>query len=90
MFNPALKKSPYIPPLDGWRALSIGVVVHPSQLQSTVPILGPLLKIFATVVEVCGEIFFAISISSRQPQFLAIDWAISHTVAQRHPKWRHS
>jgi peptidoglycan/LPS O-acetylase OafA/YrhL len=62
MSNPALKQSTYIPTLDGWRALSIGLVIlHHSQVRYTVPILGPLLQILANFGEVGVELFFAIS-----------------------------
>jgi peptidoglycan/LPS O-acetylase OafA/YrhL len=60
--NPALKGSAYIHTLDGWRALSIGLVIlHHSQIHSSVPILGPLLQSLARVSEVGVELFFAIS-----------------------------
>jgi peptidoglycan/LPS O-acetylase OafA/YrhL len=62
MSNPALKQSTYIPTLDGWRALSIGLVIlHHSQVRCTVPILGPLLQILANFGELGVELFFAIS-----------------------------
>jgi peptidoglycan/LPS O-acetylase OafA/YrhL len=62
MSDPALKPSTYIPTLDGWRALSIGLVIlHHSQIQSNVPILGPLLQSLAHFGEVGVEVFFAIS-----------------------------
>jgi peptidoglycan/LPS O-acetylase OafA/YrhL len=62
MSDPALKPSAYLPTLDGWRALSIGlVIIHHSQIQLTVPIIGPLLQSIARVGEVGVEIFFAIS-----------------------------
>jgi len=62
MSDPALKPSTYIPTLDGWRALSITLVVlHHSQIQSSIPILGPLLQFLAHVGEVGVELFFAIS-----------------------------
>ena len=61
MSNPALKQSTYIPTLDGWRALSIGLVIlHHSQVRCTVPIPA-LLQILANVGEVGVELFFAIS-----------------------------
>jgi peptidoglycan/LPS O-acetylase OafA/YrhL len=60
--NPALKGSAYIHTLDGWRALSIALVIlHHSQIHSSVPILGPLLQSLARVGEVGVELFFAIS-----------------------------
>lgn len=60
--DPALKQATYIPTLDGWRALSIGLVIlHHSQVQCTVPILGPLLQSLANFGEVGVELFFAIS-----------------------------
>ena len=62
MSDPALKQATYIPTLDGWRALSIGLVIlHHSQVQCTVPILGPLLQSLANFGEVGVELFFAIS-----------------------------
>ena len=60
--NPALKQSAYMPTLDGWRALSIGLVIlHHSRVPDTVPILGPLLQALANLGEVGVELFFAIS-----------------------------
>jgi peptidoglycan/LPS O-acetylase OafA/YrhL len=60
--DPALKPSSYIPTLDGWRALSIGLVIlHHSRVQCTVPILGPLLQSLSNFGEVGVELFFAIS-----------------------------
>src|ERR1700728_4808234 len=62
MSNPAFNQSTYIPTLDGWRALSIVLVIlHHSQLRCTVPILGPLLQALANLGEVGVELFFAIS-----------------------------
>ncbi len=62
MTDPALKPSAYLPTLDGWRALSIGLVIlHHSQIQLTVPVIGPLLQSLAHVGEVGVELFFAIS-----------------------------
>jgi peptidoglycan/LPS O-acetylase OafA/YrhL len=62
MSDPAVKLSTYVPTLDGWRALSISLVVlHHSQIQSSVPILGPLLQSLAHLGEVGVELFFAIS-----------------------------
>jgi peptidoglycan/LPS O-acetylase OafA/YrhL len=56
------KQSTYLPTLDGWRALSIALVVlHHSQLDLTVPLFGPLLQWLSNVGEVGVEIFFAIS-----------------------------
>jgi peptidoglycan/LPS O-acetylase OafA/YrhL len=38
MSDPAVKPSTYIPTLDGWRALSITLVIlHHSQIHSSVP-----------------------------------------------------
>jgi len=51
-----------MPTLDGWRALSIGLVIlHHSRVPDTVPILGPLLQALANLGEVGVELFFAIS-----------------------------
>jgi peptidoglycan/LPS O-acetylase OafA/YrhL len=58
----AEKPSAYIPTLDGWRALSIALVIlHHSQIQFNIPVLGPLLQSFARFGEVGVELFFAIS-----------------------------
>jgi peptidoglycan/LPS O-acetylase OafA/YrhL len=62
MSDPALKPSAYLPTLDGWRALSIGLVIlHHSQIQLTAPVIGPLLQSLARFGEVGVELFFAIS-----------------------------
>jgi peptidoglycan/LPS O-acetylase OafA/YrhL len=56
------KQSTYLPTLDGWRALSIALVVlHHSQLGLTVPLFAPLLQWLSNIGEVGVEIFFAIS-----------------------------
>ncbi len=58
----AEKPSAYIPTLDGWRALSITLVIlHHSQIQCDVPIIGPFLESLARFGEVGVELFFAIS-----------------------------
>jgi peptidoglycan/LPS O-acetylase OafA/YrhL len=57
-----LKPSAYLPTLDGWRALSISLVIlHHSQIQITTPIIGPILQSLAKFGEVGVELFFAIS-----------------------------
>ena len=63
MSDPALKPSSYIPTLDGWRAVSIGLVIlHHSPLRcNVVPFLGTLLQALGKVGEVGVELFFAIS-----------------------------
>jgi peptidoglycan/LPS O-acetylase OafA/YrhL len=62
MSDPALKQSTYLPTLDGWRALSIVLVVmHHSQIQLHVPIFGALLQAIGNTGEVGVELFFAIS-----------------------------
>jgi peptidoglycan/LPS O-acetylase OafA/YrhL len=62
MSDPALKPSAYLLTLDGWRALSIGLVMlHHSQIQLAVPVIGPLLQSLAHFGEVGVELFFAIS-----------------------------
>ena len=62
MSDPALKQSTYLPTLDGWRALSIALVIlHHSQLHSNVPIFDALLQALSEVGEVGVEVFFAIS-----------------------------
>ena len=56
------KQSTYLPTLDGWRALSIALVVlHHSQVHVSVPVLGPMLQWLSNIGEVGVEIFFAIS-----------------------------
>jgi hypothetical protein len=68
-FQPRVKTVYYLPTFDGWRALSIGLVIlHHSQVQYRAPILGPLVQSLARVGEMGVELFFAISgllISSR-------------------------
>jgi peptidoglycan/LPS O-acetylase OafA/YrhL len=62
MSDPALKQSTYLPTLDGWRAVSIALVIlHHSQVRCTVPLLGALLQSLSNVGEVGVELFFAIS-----------------------------
>jgi len=62
MSDPALKQSTYLPTLDGWRALSIVLVIlHHSQIQSNVPIFGTLLQSVSDAGEAGVELFFAIS-----------------------------
>src|ERR1700733_2041679 len=62
MSDAALKPSAYLPTLDGWRALSISLVIlHHSQIQLAVPVIGPLLQSLAQFGEVGVELFFAIS-----------------------------
>jgi peptidoglycan/LPS O-acetylase OafA/YrhL len=62
MSGAALKPSTYIPTLDGWRALSIGLVIlHHSSIRCTVPVLGALLQSLSNFGEVGVEVFFAIS-----------------------------
>ena len=62
MSVPAKKLSTYIPTLDGWRAVSIALVVlHHSQVQCSVPVLGSLLRALGYAGEAGVEIFFAIS-----------------------------
>ena len=62
MSDPAVKPSTYVPTLDGWRALSIALVImHHSQIQYRIPVLGPLLQSIAHLGEVGVELFFAIS-----------------------------
>jgi peptidoglycan/LPS O-acetylase OafA/YrhL len=56
------KPSTYIPALDGWRAVSIGLVImHHTQVQCAVPVLGVLLQAISRFGEVGVEVFFAIS-----------------------------
>jgi peptidoglycan/LPS O-acetylase OafA/YrhL len=62
MPDPALKQSNYLSTLDGWRALSIVLVVlHHSQIQLHTPILGAFLQSIINSGEVGVEIFFGIS-----------------------------
>src|SRR3984885_2047795 len=62
MSDAALKPSAYLPTLDGWRALSISLVIlHHSQIQLAVPVIGPLFSTLAQFGEVGVELFFAIS-----------------------------
>jgi peptidoglycan/LPS O-acetylase OafA/YrhL len=62
MSDSASKQSSYLPTLDGWRALSIMLVIlHHSQIQLNVPILGTLLQSMSNAGEVGVELFFAIS-----------------------------
>lgn len=62
MSDPAVKPLTYIPTLDGWRAISITLVIlSHSQIQSHIPILGPLLQSLAHFGEVGVDLFFAIS-----------------------------
>jgi peptidoglycan/LPS O-acetylase OafA/YrhL len=58
----ALKQSTYLPTLDGWRALSIVLVVlHHSQIQLNVPVLGATIQAISNAGEVGVELFFGIS-----------------------------
>jgi peptidoglycan/LPS O-acetylase OafA/YrhL len=62
MSETALKQSTYIPTLDGWRAVSIALVIlHHSQVRCTVPFLGAVLQSLSKVGEIGVELFFAIS-----------------------------
>jgi peptidoglycan/LPS O-acetylase OafA/YrhL len=62
MSDATAKQSTYMPTLDGWRALSIGLVImHHSQVQCTVPVLGLMLHALSNFGEVGVELFFAIS-----------------------------
>jgi peptidoglycan/LPS O-acetylase OafA/YrhL len=62
MPDPASKQSTYLPTLDGWRAVSIILVIlHHSQIQSHVPVFGALLQWMSDAGEVGVELFFAIS-----------------------------
>src|ERR1700761_1579497 len=56
------KDSTYLPTLDGWRALSIGLVLMShSQVSCTIPVLGALLRSLSSLGEEGVELFFAIS-----------------------------
>ncbi len=62
MSDRSAKQSTYLPTLDGWRALSIALVIlHHSQVHVSVPVLGPLLQWLSDIGELGVEIFFAIS-----------------------------
>jgi peptidoglycan/LPS O-acetylase OafA/YrhL len=62
MSDSASKPSTYLPTLDGWRALSIMLVIlcH-SRIHFNVPIFGTLLQSLSNAGEVGVELFFAIS-----------------------------
>jgi peptidoglycan/LPS O-acetylase OafA/YrhL len=52
----------YLPALDGWRALSIGLVIlHHSQVRCSIPVLESLLQALSRAGEVGVELFFSIS-----------------------------
>ena len=56
------QSSQYIPTLDGWRAVSIALVIlHHCHLHSSLPVAGYLLQRLYDVGEVGVELFFAIS-----------------------------
>jgi peptidoglycan/LPS O-acetylase OafA/YrhL len=62
MSTPRPKDSTYLPTLDGWRALSIGLVLMShSQVSCTIPVLGALLRSLSGLGETGVELFFAIS-----------------------------
>ena len=62
MSDTATKQSNYIPTLDGWRAVSIVLVIlHHLHVQCSVPVLGALLRILSDEGEIGVELFFAIS-----------------------------
>jgi peptidoglycan/LPS O-acetylase OafA/YrhL len=59
---PNSKESTYIPTLDGWRALSIGLVLMShSPVSCTVPVLGALLHSLNSFGGIGVEVFFGIS-----------------------------
>ena len=62
MPDPRSQQQGYIPTLDGWRALSIGLVIlHHSQVRCSIPVLAPLLQSLSQAGEVGVELFFSIS-----------------------------
>ncbi len=62
MLIPNSKESTYIPTLDGWRALSIGLVLMShSPVSCTVPVLGALLQSLSNFGGIGVEVFFGIS-----------------------------
>ena len=62
MPDPGSQEQGYIPALDGWRALSIGLVIlHHSQVRCSIPVLAPLLQSLSRAGEVGVELFFSIS-----------------------------
>jgi peptidoglycan/LPS O-acetylase OafA/YrhL len=62
MPDPHSKEQGYIPALDGWRALSIGLVIlHHSQVRCSIPVLASLLQALSRAGEVGVELFFSIS-----------------------------
>jgi peptidoglycan/LPS O-acetylase OafA/YrhL len=59
---PNSKESTYIPTLDGWRALSIGLVLMShSPVSCTIPVLGALLQSLSNFGGIGVEVFFGIS-----------------------------
>lgn len=57
-----MRQSNYISTLDGWRAISIALVLlHHSQLRSDIPFADWLLQSLSNVGEIGVELFFAIS-----------------------------
>jgi peptidoglycan/LPS O-acetylase OafA/YrhL len=62
MLTPNSKQPTYIPTLDGWRAVSIGLVLMShSRVSCTVPVLGPLLRSLSNFGGIGVEVFFGIS-----------------------------
>ncbi len=62
MPDPVSQQSSYIPALDGWRALSIGLVIlHHSHVRCSIPVLASLLQSLSKAGEVGVELFFSIS-----------------------------
>jgi len=62
MLTPNSKQPTYIPTLDGWRAVSIGLVLMShSRVSCTVPVLGPLLQSLSNFGGIGVEVFFGIS-----------------------------
>ena len=62
MLTSRSKESTYIPTLDGWRALSIGLVLMShSQVSCTIPVLGTLLQSLSNFGGIGVEVSFGIS-----------------------------
>ncbi len=74
MSNPALKQSTYIPTVDRWRALSIGLVIlHRSPVQSGHSPL-PARLVWGSLV--FSQLHHAVPIPAHSP--VALDWYTGH------------
>src|SRR5271163_3440938 len=62
MLTRSLNQSTYLPTLDGWRSVSIGLVlIGHSPVSCTIPVLGALLRSLSHFGGVGVELFFGIS-----------------------------